>query len=130
MKSAENAGQRLRDRSGLKADSRRNGQHVRLDYATRYLDVLRICPVVEEQVLAEILLVFGAIKAGAAGSRIKRHDAHSLLESPNPRADFLNDSGEFMTKQRRRRDHASVVAALINLQIRSAGESNFHLDED
>src|SRR5262249_43417978 len=45
------------------------------------------------------------------------------------RPDFLNHAGQFVTKQRRRHDHARVIAALKDLEIGAAGQSHVHLHQ-
>ena len=96
VQSPQHTGQRLGDGRCLKADAGRNGQHVGLNNSARYLDVLCVGTVIEEQVLAKILLMLGAIEAHLTGRGVKRHHAHALLESANSGANFLNDAGEFV----------------------------------
>ena len=43
--------------------------------------------------------------------------------------DFFDDAGQFVAKQRRRNDHAGVIAALIDLQIGAACERDVYLDQ-
>ncbi len=49
------------------------------------------------------------------------------LSTPSPTSSI--DSGQFMTEQRRRHNHASVVAALIHLEIRATSERHLDLDQ-
>ena len=112
-----------------KRDVGRNDQHVGFDDAPRDADVFGIGSVVEEQVFAEIFLVLGAVEAHLAGRGIERHHAHALLEAVHALADFLDYAGQFVAEERGRDDHAGVVAALIDLEIGAAGESDLDFDQ-
>ena len=43
--------------------------------------------------------------------------------------DLFDDTSQLMAKQRRRHNHAGMIAALIHLQVRPAGQGNLHLDQ-
>ncbi len=53
-----------------------------------------------------------------------------FLEAVDARADFFDDSGEFVAEKRWRDDHARVVAALVDLQIGAAGERDLDFDQN
>ncbi len=126
---AQHAGQRLDHRGFFEAHVLRNGQHVGFNDAARNANVFGVSAVVEQQVFAEIFLVLGAVETHAAGRGVQRHHAHALLEAPDVGANFFDDAGQFVAKQRRRHDHARVIAALIDLQIGTAGQGHLHLDQ-
>src|SRR5262249_29376079 len=54
---------------------------------------------------------------------------HAFAESFDARSHFLDYTSQFVAKQGGRHDHASVVAALIHLQIGAAGKGHLHFDE-
>src|SRR5581483_3903167 len=45
------------------------------------------------------------------------------------RPNFLDHSRQFVPEQRRRNDHARVIAALIHLEVSTAGERHLHFDK-
>ena len=94
------------------------------------MNVLGVGPVIEKQVFAKIFLVFGTIETHAAGRGVQRHHAHALLEALDVGPDLFDDTCQFVAKQRRRHNHAGMVAPLIHLQIGAAGQGNLHLDQN
>src|SRR5580658_9007258 len=130
MQAAQYAGQRFGHGRVFEAHVGRDDQHIGFDDAARDADVFRIGSIIEEQVFAKVFLVLGAIKAHLAGSRIQRDYAHALLEAVDTLANFLDHSGQFVSEQGGRHNHAGVVAALIHLEIGAAGESDLYLDQD
>ena len=130
VQSAQDAGQRFGHGGVFYADVGRNDQHVGFDNAARHADVFGVGAVVEEQVFAKIFLMFGAVKAHLARGGVERDDAHALLEAVDAGADFFDDSGQFVAEKGGRDDHAGVVAALVDLEIGAAGESDLDFDED
>ena len=129
VQAAQHASQGLGHGGIFKGDVRRNDQHVGFDNAPRHADIFGVGTVVEEQIFAEIFLVLGAVEAHLAGRGIERHHAHTLLEAVHAFANFLDDAGQFMAEERRRNDHAGVVATLIHLEVGAAGESDLDFDE-
>ncbi len=130
MQSAQHAGQGLDHGRLFVAHIRRHGQHVGFNDAARDLDVLGVGAVVEQQILAQVLLMLGAVVAHLAGRGIQRHHPHALLESAHARADLLDHSRQFVPEQSRRNDHAGVIAALVNLEVGAAGQGDLHFDEN
>ena len=104
-------------------------QHVGLDDAARDVNVFGVGSVIEQQVFAEIFLVLRAVEAHAARRRVQRDHTHALLESFDVGPDLFDDPGQFMAEQRRRHNHAGVVAPLIDLQIGTASQGHLHLDQ-
>ena len=129
VQAAQHASQRLGHGGIFEGDVRRNDQHVGFNNAPRYADIFRVGTVIEEQILAKILLVLGAVEAHLAGRGIERHHAHTFLEAMHAFAYFLDDAGQFMSEERRRNDHSGVVATLIHLEVGAAGESDLDFDE-
>src|SRR5581483_11816987 len=128
--STEDTRHRLRHRRFFEADGIGNGEHIGFNDAAGNADVFRVRAVVEQQVFAEILLVFRTVEAHLEGSGDQRHHAHALLEAAHVGTDFLDDSGEFVTEQRRRHDHAGVISALVDLEVRAAGEGDLNLNKN
>ncbi len=52
-----------------------------------------------------------------------------FLKPRTPCPDFFDHSGQFMSKQRRRDDHARVIATLVDLQVGAAGQGDLHFDQ-
>src|SRR5580704_69829 len=129
VQAAEHASQWLRHGGIFKRHMRWNRQHVRFNDAARYADVFGICAVVEKQIFAEVFLMLRTVETHPAGSGVESHDAHTPLEPANTGTNFLNHTSEFVTKKRGRHDHASMVAALVDLQVSAASEGDLDLDE-
>ena len=70
----DGAGQRLGERGVLQRDAVGNAKRVFGDDARGNADVLGVCAVVEEQIVAEIFLVAQAEVADAARRGVERHD--------------------------------------------------------
>src|SRR5579872_4914319 len=98
----------------------RNHVGVALDDAAGNADVLRICAVVEQKILAEILLVALAEIAFLARRRVGGDYALSQLKSGDifPGLDYI--AGQLMPEHRRWNDHARVVAAAEHLDVGAA----------
>src|SRR5205807_8410293 len=106
----QNACQRLDHSGRTEADVLRNRDQIFLHYAARNANVLSIGAVVEQQLVAEILLAAPAAKASATGRRIRRRHPHARLNILHPRGGFDDLAGQLMSEQRRGLDHASVIA--------------------
>ena len=130
VQSAQNAGQRLGHGGVFDADVGRNDQHVGFNDAAWNADVFGVGAVVEEEIFAEIFLMLGAVEAHLARGGVERDNAHALLEAINSGSDFLDDSGEFVAEQGGRDDHAGMIAALVDLEIGTAGQGDLDLDEN
>ena len=122
------AGQRLSERGVLQRHMIGNAQRVLGDDARRDADELGVGTVVEEQIVAEILLAALAEIALAAGSGVERHHAVAGSETVNSLAGLDDGSGQLVAEERRRNNHARVIAAAKDLQVGSAGERSAHLD--
>jgi len=89
-------------------------------------NVFGVGSVVKEEVFAKIFLVLGAVEAHLARGGVEGDDAHAFLEAVDAGADFLDDSGQFVTEKGGWDNHAGVVAALVHLEIRAAGQGDLH----
>jgi hypothetical protein len=130
MQSAQDAGQRLGHGGIFEAYFFRDDQHVGLNDAARNADVFGVGSVVEQQIFAEIFLMLRAIEAHLAGCGIERDHAHTLPEAVDAFTDLFHDSSEFVAKESGRNNHAGVIAALVHLEIGSAGEGDLNFDEN
>src|SRR5579864_3959432 len=130
VQTAQHAGQRLGHGGILHAHVGRDDQHVRFNDAAGYANVFRIGAIVEEQIFAEVLLMLGAVKAHLARGRVEGDDSHALFEAINSCTYFLDDAGQFVAEQRRRNDHAGVIAALVHLEISAAGQRDLYFDQN
>ena len=129
MQPAQYAGQGFDHGRFFVGDISGNGEHVGFNNAARNANVFGVSAVIEQQVFAEIFLMFGAVEAHLAGRRIQRHYPHALFEAAYTVPDFFNHSGKFMSEERRRDNHARVIAALVDLKIGTAGQCDLHLDQ-
>ena len=129
VQSAQHASQRLDHGGFFVGNVGGNRQHVGFNNAARNANVLGVGAVVEQQVFAEIFLMLGAVEAHLAGRRVQRHHPHALLEAAHAVPDFFDHSGQFMSKERRRDNHARVIAALVDLQVGAAGQGDLHFDQ-
>ncbi len=130
METAENAGQRFRHRRIFKGHVGRDDQHVGFDDALRDPNVFCVGAIIEEEIFAEIFLMLGAVEAHLARSGVQGYDAHALLETIDPGADFLNYAGQFVAEQGGRNDHAGMVATLVHLKIGAAGQGDLYFDQN
>ena len=77
----------------------------------------------------EIFLVAQAEITFAARRGVERHDAIAGREIRDALAGFDNGPCHFVPEERRRHDHARVIAAAEDLQVRSAGKRRADLDD-
>jgi ribosomal protein L35 len=122
------AGQRLGQRRVLQRHVVRHMQRILGHDAGRDADELGIGAVVEEQIVAEVLLAALAEIALAAGGGVERHHAVAGGKVRDSLAGLDHRSRQLMAKQRRRHDHARMIAAAKDLQVRAAGERRAHAD--
>src|SRR5215472_4121214 len=123
MNPAKHAGKRLGKRSALIIHGMRDFEHVFHGDAARNAHVLGISAIVEEQIVAKILLATAAVVATQARRGIRRHHTHS--EAPariNAFARGYDVANQLMAKYRRRLNHARVIAALPNFEVGAVGE--------
>ena len=116
------AGQRLSERGVLERNVIGNVQRVFGDDAGRDADELGVRAVVEEQVVAEIFLPMLAEVALAAGCGVERHHAAAVGKTLNSLPYLDDGSGQLVTEESRRDDHAGMVTAAKDFQVCSAGE--------
>ena len=93
-------------------------------------DVFGVGSVVEQQVLAEILQAAPAEVTFLARSRIGRHHALSDGKLRDILADRDNVAGQFVPEHGGGHDHAGVISAAEDLDIRAAGQRHLHSYED
>ena len=129
FKPVHRAGQRLGQRGMLQRNVIGNTERVLGDDARRNANEFGIGAVVEQQVVAEVLLAALAEVALPAGRGVERHDAVAGRKSVDSLAGLDHRAGQLVPEQRRRHDHARVVAAPENLEVRSAGQGGAHLHD-
>ena len=130
VEAAQHTRQRFGHRGIFKAHIGRNHQHVGFDDALGDANVFGVSAVVEQQVFAEVFLMLGAIEAHLAGRRVQSDDAHAFLESVDPGAHLFDHSGQFVSEQCGRNDHAGVIAALVDLEVGPTGQGDLDLYEN
>jgi hypothetical protein len=64
------------------------------------------------------------------GAELSATTRMPFLKPRTPSPDFLDRARQFMPEQRRRHNHAGVIAPLIHLQIRAAGQRHVDLDQN
>ena len=129
LEAMHGAGQRLSQRRVLQRHVFRHDECVLGDDARGNADELGIGAVVEEQIVAEILLAARAEIAFAAGRGVERHHAVAGREIRDAFAGFDNRSRQLVAEERRRHDHARMIAAAKDLQVGAAGERRAHADD-
>jgi hypothetical protein len=102
----------------------RDDERVLGDNAGRNADELGISAVVEEQVVAEILLPALAEVALAAGSRIESDNATAVGKALDPLPRLDDCSGQLVTEESGRNDHTGMIATTKDFEIRSTGEGS------
>src|SRR5665213_3488723 len=130
FKAMDSARKRLGQRRMFHRHMIWNLQSVLCDDAGWDSDELCICAIVEEQIVAQVFLPAAAEVTFPAGSGIKRHNAIAPCEFSNALARLNHRSGKFVTKQRRRHNHACVITAAKDFQIGPTSERRAHLDDD
>ena len=103
-------------------------QEIFLHEAARDDDGFRVGTVEEEEVVAQVFLFDLAGGALAAGAGVGDDDAVADVPVFHVGRGLADDAGEFVAEDGGRDDHAGVVAALENFQVRAAGQR--HLDGD
>ncbi len=124
FESMDGAGERLSERGVLQRNVVGNVKRVLGDDARGDADELSVGAVVEEQIVAEILLAVLAEVTLAAGSGIQRHHAAAVGETFNSLACLDDGSGQLVAEEGRRDDHAGMVAAAKDFQVCSASEGS------
>jgi hypothetical protein len=123
------AGQRLGQRRVLQRHVLRHKQRILGHNARRNADELRISAVVEEQIVAQVLLAMRAEITLPAGCGVQRDYAVAGGKALGSLTNLDDSSGLFMAKERRRHNHARVIAPPEDLQVGSAGERRVHADD-
>jgi hypothetical protein len=106
-----------------------NMQGVFGDDARRNADELGVGAIIEEQVVAKILLSAFAEIALTAGGGVERDDAVTRAKFSDASAGLNHGTGKLMSEESGGDDHARVVATAKNLQIGSAGKGRAHFDD-
>ncbi len=129
LESMHRAGQRLGKRRVFQRHILRHANRVHGHDALGNADELCVRAVVEEQIVAEILLAAQAEIAFAARRGIERHHAIARREIRDTLAGFENRSRQFVAEERRGHDHARVIAAPEDLEVRPASKRSAHVDD-
>ncbi len=129
LESVHGAGQRLSQRRMLQRHVVRHDERVLGDDALGNADELGVSAVVEEQIVAEILLAAQAEIALAARRGVERDDAVAGREIRDSLARFDDRSRQLVAEERGRHDHARVIAAAKDFEIGAAGERRAHAND-
>lgn len=100
------------------------------DDAGRDDDGLGVCPVEEEEIVAEVFLAPATGSTGAAGSRVRGDNAIAWLPVRHGRMDFGDDPGELVAEDAGWDQHAGVVAASEHLEVRATRQGGPDADAD
>ena len=130
FEAADDAGKRFGEGGMLEGNIVGDEEGIFFDDAGGDAEVLGVGAVVEDEILAEVLLVVAAEVAAVAGGGVEGDDAVALFELRHAGADLGDDAGELVAKEDGRLEHHGVVAAAIDLEVGSAGERGAHLDDD
>src|SRR5947207_9687057 len=127
-KAMDGASQGFSECGVLQGNVAGNNERVLGNDAGRDADELCICAVVEEQVVAEILLTTLAEVALAAGGGIQRHHAAAVGKAVNSLPRFDHGSCQLVSEEGWRNDHAGMIAAAKNFKVRSTSERRANAD--
>jgi hypothetical protein len=130
LEAADYAGQRLGKSGVFEGNVAGHEQSILLDDPGRNGDKFGVGSVVEEQVVAEILLTSTAEIALVAWSGVKSNDAVAGAEILYARTDFVNNPGEFVPEWHRQGEHAGVITATVNLEVGATGKSSLDANDD
>src|SRR3984885_10520889 len=100
------------------------------DNACGDTDELGVGTVVEEQIVAEILLAALAEEAVTAGGGVEGNDTIARHEVSDSFAGLHDGAGKLVSEERGRNDHARVIAAAKDFEIGAAGERRAHFDNE
>jgi hypothetical protein len=114
----------------LEGDIGGDEQSILLDDARGNRDEFGVGSVVEEQVVAEVLLVAAAEVALIAWSRVEGDDAVADSEIPNAGTYFVDNARELMPEGHGQSEHARVIAATVNLEVGATGEGGLDANDD
>ena len=95
---------------------------VAVDDRTRDPDELCVRPVVEEEVFAQVLVITAAVEALVARGRVRGHNPVTDFERRDRRAHLRDVACELVAERSWERDHAGMVSAAEDLQVRAARE--------
>jgi hypothetical protein len=112
------------------ADATWDVVRVAFDDARRNADVLGVCAVIEQQILAEVLEATAAEETLVARGGIRRHDpiTNGELRDTLAHRDYI--TGQLVPKHSGGDDHAGMVAAAKHFDIGSARQRYLYPDEN
>src|ERR1700677_4023404 len=97
-----------------------------LHYSGGDFDELCISAVVEQKILAQVLLPMQAEEASVARSGVERNDAVICVKRGDASTGLRYHTGEFVPKRDWRLQHHGVITPTIDLQVRSPGRRSSH----
>jgi len=130
FETANDACQGLSESGVFEGDVGGHEQRVLLDDARGDGDEFGVGSVVEEEVVAQILLAAEAEIALVAWSRVEGNDPIADPKIPYAPADFVNNAGEFVSEGHGQGEHSGMIAATVNLQIGATGEGSLNANDD
>jgi hypothetical protein len=108
----------------------RHKQRVLLHDARRDAHVLGVGAVVEEQVLAEVLLSVTAEETVVAGGGVERQHAVAHAEPGDTGTHLYDYASQLVAEDHRGLQHHGVVSAAVDLEVGAAGEGRAHAQEE
>src|SRR5262249_21994213 len=105
-------------------------EQILLNNALGNSDIFGVRAVVKQQILAEVFLALLAEVAIPAWSRVGGGDSLSDFEAPNVFSHRDNIAGELVTEKSRRLNHASMIPAAEDFQVRAARQRCPHSYEN
>jgi hypothetical protein len=122
FEAAQDAGQGFGEGGVLEGDGVGDREGVFFDDACGDADELGVGTVVEEEVVAEVLLAVEAEEAGVAGCGVEREDAVAEGEPGDAFADLDDGSGDLVAEEAVEGEHLGVIAAAVDFEVGAAGE--------
>ena len=122
FQAADDAGERFSEGGVFKRSGGGDGEGVFGDDTGGDADVLGVGSVVEEEILAEVLLAVAAEETDVAGCGVESDDAVADFEGGYSFAGLYDGSGDLVAEGNGRLQHFGVVAATVDFEIGTAGE--------
>lgn len=122
LETTNDTGQRLGERRMLKGNPVRDQKGVLLNDPCGDANIFCVSAVIEEKVLAKILLPAKAEKTPVARGRVQGNDAVPRAKICDPGAHLGYGSRHLVSEWDRRFQHHGVITTPVNLQIGSTGK--------
>jgi len=129
FEAADDAGKGFGEGCVFERDGFGNLEGILFDDACRDAKELGVGAVVEEEVVAEVLLVVAAEETGVARRGVEGKHTVAESKSGSAVADLDDGSGELVAEEAVGGEHFGVVAAAVDLEVGTAGEGRAYAQD-